>query len=1105
MPELSRHLVSLFHSGASRITKRAATEQGGLLSGKDPTEVNTADPIRLWIIQMGIIVTTASLLSLGLRKIRQPKVIAEVLGGILLGPTAFGRIPGFTEHIFPPDSIPFLSLTANIGLCLFLFLVGLEIEGAVIKRNAKMSVTVALAGMILPFGLGAGLSVPLYSTFIEPFTPDVKFTHFMLFAGVAFSITAFPVLCRILTELRLLDTTVGIVVLSAGVGNDIIGWTLLALSVALVNAGSGLTALYILLVCVGFALFILFPVKWVWREFARRSGSLEGKGPSMIFVTGTLIGVFGSSFFTDVIGVHAIFGAFLFGLIVPREGGLAISMTEKLEDMVGSVFLPLYFTLSGLNTDLGLLNTGRIWGYTIAICTLAFVGKFGGCTTAARYVAGFGWREASTIGALMSCKGLVELIVLNVGLQANILTRQVFSMFVLEALLLTFMTTPLVTTLYPPGKRVRVSATGANFDNVDGGAVPSHGHGHATDHEAAQPTGGKRVNFKKSLARFRKGKSSMDKGSEDSGSTSDEDGWGVDGEDSTRKRNFVVVLDRIEHIPGMMALTQLLRDSLVPSFASAPVSVAQEEKKDDEAINEKDALMSPGSASRASSSKDVTAELPSLPTGEGSTPSPPPSYHSPSATISALRLIELTDRTSAVMKSFPMHPNPFSAEFDPLLMIYRTYAGLNDLGVRGKVSVEPLEEMAGAVVDYANDSFVEVEPSSTGGMVLVPWAMPVQHHHSSQSHQHQHHSGITGLSIPPTPGAIPPPPLSGPSNSNTPAAHHSLHNPFDALFKSATNNSSSGGSGGSGGGAASLHGHFIRNVLARCREAIDVGLYLDLGSSSSSLVSPTSALGSQPGNNSSSITMILLPFFGGPDDRLALDFVAQMCENERVRAVVVRVTKKEGSLLEVEAPEAVHVDGEKEKDKVAMGVPLGEPVMTTVASNIHGFPDTIYGAHNTETRLQSETADNIAWARYASPTPGNNASNSASKAALGRMSFTEVGSPVPLHVVVTEAKKVLEPQNQTQNQGQQQQRQSKKLIVVTGRSRRLAVENHTQELKNIVEEYRAMEKSGLTGGRTAAHLGWEVRKTIGDVAAACVVAGCGEGVVVVQAAEDRDR
>ena len=222
----------------------------------------------------------------------------------MLGPTAFGRIPGFTEHIFPQDSIPYLSLVANIGLVLFLFLVGLEVEMAIIKKNARFSVPIALGGMVLPFGFGAALAVPLYHEFIDPST---KFTHFMLFTGVAYSITAFPVLCRILTELKLIDTTVGVVVLSAGVGNDIIGWTLLALSVALVNAGSGLTALWILLIAVGWALFLLFPVKRFMLWLAHRTGSIQN-GPTMFFMTVTIIITFGAAFFTDIIGVHAIFG-----------------------------------------------------------------------------------------------------------------------------------------------------------------------------------------------------------------------------------------------------------------------------------------------------------------------------------------------------------------------------------------------------------------------------------------------------------------------------------------------------------------------------------------------------------------------------------------------------------------------------------------------------------------------------------------------------------------------------------------------------------------------------------------------------------------------------
>lgn len=248
-----------------------------------------------------------------------------------------GRIPGFTEHIFPEDSRPFLSLVATIGLCLFMFIVGLEIDGGVIKRNARVSAIVSLAGMAVPFGLGAGIAVPIYERFVDQ---TVEFTHFMLFAAVAYSITAFPVLCRILTELQIMDTTVGIVVLSAGVGNDIrkyspssigsqltsfaVGWVLLALSIALVNAGSGLTALYILLVAIAWTLVILFPVRWAMKWLARKTGSSTSSmrvpehrvnspavenGPSVFFMTAAIVVLFGSAFFTDIIGVHAIFGS----------------------------------------------------------------------------------------------------------------------------------------------------------------------------------------------------------------------------------------------------------------------------------------------------------------------------------------------------------------------------------------------------------------------------------------------------------------------------------------------------------------------------------------------------------------------------------------------------------------------------------------------------------------------------------------------------------------------------------------------------------------------------------------------------------------------------
>lgn len=217
-------------------------------------------------------------------------------------------------------------------------------------------------------------------------------------------------LCRILTELKLLQTQVGVVVLSAGVSNDVIGWILLALCVALVNAGSGITALYVLLTCVAWILFLVFAVRPVFVIILRRTGSLPN-GPTQSVVALTVLMAFASAFFTGIIGVHPIFGAFLMGLICPHEGGFAIKLTEKIEDLVAVFFLPLYFALSGLSTNLGLLNTGITWAYVIGVIAVAFIAKVTGGTLAAR-ANKMVWRESFTIGVLMSCKGLVELIVL---------------------------------------------------------------------------------------------------------------------------------------------------------------------------------------------------------------------------------------------------------------------------------------------------------------------------------------------------------------------------------------------------------------------------------------------------------------------------------------------------------------------------------------------------------------------------------------------------------------------------------------------------------------------------------------------------------------------
>jgi Kef-type K+ transport system membrane component KefB len=223
-----------------------------------------------------------------------------------------GRIPNFTNTIFPASSIHLLTLTSTIGLVFFLFIVAIELDASLAKRNAKASLAISVSGLVIPLGLGAAIAVPIYHQFVDS---SVNYGYFILFVAVAVGITAFPVLCRILTETRLLDTTVGVLVLSAGIGNDVTGWVLLALTVALVNASTGLTAFYVLLTGVGYTIFLLFPVSWAFRWLARRSGSLEKGEPTAFMMTITLILVLFSAFFTDIIGIHPIFGQLL--LVLP--------------------------------------------------------------------------------------------------------------------------------------------------------------------------------------------------------------------------------------------------------------------------------------------------------------------------------------------------------------------------------------------------------------------------------------------------------------------------------------------------------------------------------------------------------------------------------------------------------------------------------------------------------------------------------------------------------------------------------------------------------------------------------------------------------------------
>ncbi|KAI0236882.1 K(+)/H(+) antiporter [Massospora cicadina] len=418
----------------------------GFLSGENPFQFDLASPLPMFIIQMLIITVACRLIKLLLTPLRQPSVIAEVVGGIVLGPTVLGRIPGYRATIFPDASLPFLNLMSNFGLVLFLFLVGLELDPLMISRSFRKSLAISFAGMALPFALGAGVSFGLYNV-IEPGTNPTPFMTYLLFLGVAMSITAFPVLARILTELGLLLTPVGSITISAAAVDDAASWCLLALVISLIRAGTGLSALWVFLMGLGYTLLLAVAVRPCLIYLCRRAGAFES-GPSQAVVFICLALVFFSALVTHAIGIDAIFGGFVAGVIMPHEGGFARHITEKLEDLVTVLFLPLYFTLSGLKTQLGFLDDGVAWGMALLVLVTACAGKLTGCALAAK-ATGLRWRESLAIGVMMNCKGLVELIVLNLGLDAGVISPKTFAIMVIMALVTTFLTVPLIAVVYP--------------------------------------------------------------------------------------------------------------------------------------------------------------------------------------------------------------------------------------------------------------------------------------------------------------------------------------------------------------------------------------------------------------------------------------------------------------------------------------------------------------------------------------------------------------------------------------------------------------------------------------------------------------------------------
>ncbi|HJQ35695.1 MAG TPA: cation:proton antiporter [Thermoanaerobaculia bacterium] len=374
------------------------------------------------LLQIILIVVCGRALGMLLKRFGQPAVVGEIAAGVLLGPSLFGRVaPDAFSFVFPAASLPSLQTLSHFGLVLFMFLVGLEFAPQLLRERKRAVIVISHVSIVVPFLLGTALAIYLYPRLAEP---GVTFRSFTLFLGIAMSITAFPVLARILEERNLTRTKLGNTVIGCAAVDDVTAWSILAFVVMLVRAQTMATLALKLALLAVFVLLTIFAVRPLMRK------------PTL--VTGLLLALV-SAWITEELGVHALFGAFLAGAIIPKGRE---ALAQQLQGIV-TVLLPLFFAVTGLRTNVGSLATPELWLCCALVLLTAVAGKLGGALLAAR-ATGFSWRDAAAVGVLMNTRGLMEMVVLNIGRDIGVISPSLFTMGVLMALVTTAMTTPLL-------------------------------------------------------------------------------------------------------------------------------------------------------------------------------------------------------------------------------------------------------------------------------------------------------------------------------------------------------------------------------------------------------------------------------------------------------------------------------------------------------------------------------------------------------------------------------------------------------------------------------------------------------------------------------------